>query len=165
MSSGFENLDCSYFNMNVALSICLAALGDVSLPCHGIFASGVHLAPITEIARAFTDELGEHVPEAVKAFASLGSFGDNQSNAERDIHRWTADIFDTSIDKYYLISYCLSCPWWAIPVPYITLRTNRVYFIHRKNAMYLSAFMLTVLFLFCCSSSVLELINVTFSTC
>ena len=40
-------------------------------------------------------------PAAVKAFASLGSFGKCNANEERDMHRWLEGLYNVSLQVYY----------------------------------------------------------------
>jgi len=44
-----------------------------------------------------------HVTDCVEwAVASLGKGGTHDSNAERDLHRWVANLFDSQLEKYPL---------------------------------------------------------------
>ena len=40
--------------------------------------------------------------------ASLGSFGQSLNHAERDLHRWTHNLYDSKLEKYHLK---LHVPW------------------------------------------------------
>ncbi|CAE7832343.1 unnamed protein product [Symbiodinium sp. CCMP2592] len=40
--------------------------------------------------------------EAVTAFASLGSFGAHESNAERDLHRWLRGLYGVTLEPYFI---------------------------------------------------------------
>lgn len=81
------------------------ALGKTGRPYPGVFANGNHLQPLTDIARSFTLVLPDEVSAGVRDIASLGTWGRN-SNAERDLYRWTDNVFG-KIEKYYLTCYQL----------------------------------------------------------
>ena len=40
--------------------------------------------------------------------ASLGAFGESLRHAERDMHRWTRNLYDSKLEKYHLK---LHVPW------------------------------------------------------
>ena len=50
------------------------------------------------LARCMVKDGFEH--EAVLDFASLGSFGDEPSNIERDMHTWTRNLLGWHVDPY-----------------------------------------------------------------
>ena len=40
--------------------------------------------------------------------ASLGAFGESLNHAERDVHRWTRNLYDSKLEKYH---FKLDVPW------------------------------------------------------
>jgi len=59
-----------------------------------------HVHTVVSIAQAQC--MDGPAPEAVTAFASLGSFGRNSSNEERDLHRWLKSIYNIDLEVYYV---------------------------------------------------------------
>lgn len=59
---------------------------------------------------------------AVKAFATLGSGGKHWANEERDLHRWTKNLFDVSLDTY-MVKFQVQAP---CQIPLATQVRNRV---------------------------------------
>lgn len=52
----------------------------------------------TDVARAVLRDGVEH--ETINKLASLGAFGNAQSNSERDLHRWMRNLFGLSLQPY-----------------------------------------------------------------
>jgi hypothetical protein len=52
-----------------------------------------HVATVAAVAVATERDHGIHTAPAVRALASLGSHGRWPANAERDLHRWTRDLW------------------------------------------------------------------------
>ena len=63
-------------------------------------ANGGHVSSMTQMARAIQSDLGTECPAAVNAIASLG--GSHQSNAERDMHKWLKNVYDSQLELYWL---------------------------------------------------------------
>lgn len=59
-----------------------------------------HVRTVVSIAQAQMRD-GEP-PASIQAFASLGSFGRRNANEERDLHRWLKDLYNVSLEVYYL---------------------------------------------------------------
>lgn len=45
---------------------------------------------------------GMGVPEAINHFASIGSYGKNPQNEERDLHRWLSGLYGLQLELYEL---------------------------------------------------------------
>lgn len=58
----------------------------------------VDISCATDVARAVLRDGVEN--ETISKLASLGAFGDSQSNAERDLHRWMKNLFGLSLQPY-----------------------------------------------------------------
>lgn len=58
----------------------------------------IDVACATDVARAVLGDGVDH--EAIQKLASLGAFGDCQSNAERDLHRWLCNLFGLKLQPY-----------------------------------------------------------------
>ncbi len=72
----------------------------------GMFTSGTHLAQVTQLARCVASEVKE-TPPVVQHIASLGASGLWDSNSERDLHRWTANLYNSQLERVYLTAYLL----------------------------------------------------------
>ena len=59
-----------------------------------------HVQSIASIAQAQCMDGPQ--PEAITAFASLGSFGAKASNQERDLHRWLRNLYNIDLEVYYV---------------------------------------------------------------
>lgn len=57
-----------------------------------------HIRTVVSIAQAQSQDQ-EPIP-AVKAFASLGTFGKNNANEERDLHRWLQGLHGIQLEVY-----------------------------------------------------------------
>lgn len=57
-----------------------------------------HIRTVVSIAQA--QSLDQEPPPAVKAFASLGTFGRNNANEERDLHRWLQGLHGIQLEVY-----------------------------------------------------------------
>ena len=55
----------------------------------------------TVVSIAQAQLLDGEPPPTIKAFASLGSFGQCNANEERDLHRWLKDLYNVSLEVYY----------------------------------------------------------------
>ncbi|CAK9022066.1 unnamed protein product [Durusdinium trenchii] len=58
------------------------------------------IAAVAELSRANVADMGKSVPQAVAALASLGSWGNNASNSERDMHRWVRNLYQFGLETY-----------------------------------------------------------------
>ena len=56
------------------------------------------IAEICDISRA--NAADGHATEAVEALQSLGGGGMFASNQERDLHRWTRNLYGTRLETY-----------------------------------------------------------------
>ena len=66
----------------------------------GMIGSGkAHVRTVVGIAQAQCKD-GEP-PLAVQAFASLGSFGRNNTKEERDLHVWLRNLHGINLEVYY----------------------------------------------------------------
>lgn len=45
---------------------------------------------------------GTDVPEAVRSFASLGAYGAQCQNEERDLHKWLSNLHQISLEPYHI---------------------------------------------------------------
>lgn len=62
-----------------------------------------HVSYATDLARAVVEDGGGGASnESVQSFASLGAFGKHQKNAERDLHRWTHNLYNCQLEPYSL---------------------------------------------------------------
>lgn len=59
-----------------------------------------NVSTLVSVAQAQAQD-GE-LPEAVKAFASLGCWGKHRSNEERDMHRWLHNLYDRHLEVYHV---------------------------------------------------------------
>ena len=57
-----------------------------------------HVHTVVSIAQAQSKDAP--TTQAIAAFASLGTFGSNPSNEERDLHRWLRRIYDIELEVY-----------------------------------------------------------------
>lgn len=46
--------------------------------------------------------------------ASLGRFGKWDANSERDLHRWTRNLFDTQLERYNLRLEVIQCRYYGV---------------------------------------------------
>lgn len=58
------------------------------------------VAAAADLSRAFVEDMGHEAPNAVKAISSLGSYGQNPQNQERDLHNWVQDLFGFGLSTY-----------------------------------------------------------------
>lgn len=59
-----------------------------------------HIRTVVSIAQA--QSLDQEPTPAIKAFASLGTFGKNSSNEERDLHIWLSRIHGIEVQVYHV---------------------------------------------------------------
>ena len=57
-----------------------------------------HIRTVVSIAQAQSRD--QEPTPAVKAFASLGTFGRNNANEERDLHRWLQGLHGIQLEVY-----------------------------------------------------------------
>ena len=57
-----------------------------------------HVHTVVSIAQAQCKD--GPATRAVTAFASLGTFGSNPSNEERDLHRWLRRVYNIELEVY-----------------------------------------------------------------
>lgn len=57
-----------------------------------------HVRTVVSIAQA--QSLDQEPTPAIRAFASLGTFGKNASNEERDLHTWLSRIHGIELEVY-----------------------------------------------------------------
>ena len=63
-----------------------------------------HVRTVTSIAQAQcydAQAMNLQCPDAMRAFASLGSFGSCPSNEERDLHRWLRRLYNIDLEVYW----------------------------------------------------------------
>ena len=60
-----------------------------------------HIHTLAAVAQAQIRD-GLPVPDAIRAFASIGSCGAHSQNEERDLHRWLKDLHGLGLEIYYL---------------------------------------------------------------
>ena len=65
------------------------------------FTRGTSLVEIAELARSIVEEIPT-APEAIYNIASLGTWGGNDFNVERDLHRLTAGLYGSLLETYNL---------------------------------------------------------------
>ena len=58
------------------------------------------ISAVADLSRACLSDMGAAVPEAVKAFASLGAWGTHSQNQERDLSRWVHQLYGFTIQTY-----------------------------------------------------------------
>jgi len=56
----------------------------------------------TVVSIAQAQCLDGNAPEAIEAFASLGTHGLNSSKEERDLHTWLSNLHDINLEVYYV---------------------------------------------------------------
>lgn len=71
-----------------------------------------HVRTVVSIAQAQSRD--QEPPPAIKAFASLGSFGRNNSNEERDMRRWLQRIHGIQLEVHN-IDFTLQVLWQIYP--------------------------------------------------
>ena len=64
------------------------------------------VAAIADISRAFVKDAGGAAPQSVAALASLGSWGANAQNQERDLHRWANQLYGLDIEPFEVSAKC-----------------------------------------------------------
>ena len=72
-----------------------------SLALLNTITNGGHIATATALAREVIQECPQ-APLAIRCVASLGKFGNMQSNAERDMRNWTRTLYDSKLEKFKL---------------------------------------------------------------
>ena len=69
--------------------------------CQGMVGNGrASVAAVAELSRAYVEDSGAGVPDAVRAIASLGNWGSQTQNQERDLHRWVRNLYNLDIQTY-----------------------------------------------------------------
>ena len=69
--------------------------------CQGMVGNGrASVAAVAELSRAYVEDSGDSVPDAVRAIASLGNWGSQTQNQERDLHRWVRNLYNLDIQTY-----------------------------------------------------------------
>ena len=58
-----------------------------------------HVRTVVQIAQSQVRD-SDNVPEAIRAFASLGSWGSSPQNEERDLHNWLQDLHGIGLQPY-----------------------------------------------------------------
>lgn len=61
----------------------------------------INVSHSTELARELVEEM-PGIPEAFSNLASLGCGGQHPNNEERDLHRWTKNLFGNRLSQYNL---------------------------------------------------------------
>jgi len=60
-----------------------------------------NVSDTTTLARELVDEISD-IPAPFTHLASLGNFGAQKNNEERDLHTWTKNLFGNLLQKYKL---------------------------------------------------------------
>ena len=58
------------------------------------------IAAAADLARAYVKDMGDVAPTAVKALASLGSWGTHSQNQERDLHKWAHNLYGFELETF-----------------------------------------------------------------
>lgn len=61
------------------------------------------IAAAADLSRACVQDLkgiGATAPAAVQALASLGTWGNNCQNQERDLHKWVKNLFNLKMETF-----------------------------------------------------------------
>ena len=58
------------------------------------------IAAVADLSRAYVQDSGSSAPDAVKAIASIGNWGVHSQNQERDLHRWTRNLYNMDLQTY-----------------------------------------------------------------
>lgn len=79
----------------------------------------VSISAAADLCRAIVEDVGSQAPQAVRALASLGAWGDHCQNQERDLHRWTCGLYGLALQPYD-IEMRLQVSWscrsvWDLP--------------------------------------------------
>lgn len=73
----------------------------------GMVGSGrASVSAVADLSRAMVNDVGGAAPQAVQAFASLGSWGANQHNQERDLHRWVHQLYGLAVETFEATIQC-----------------------------------------------------------
>lgn len=61
------------------------------------------MAAVAGISRANLADMGDAVPDAVRAMASLGGWGAHPQNQERDLHKWVHKLHNLNLETYDVV--------------------------------------------------------------
>ena len=58
------------------------------------------IAAAADLSRACVTDMGDAAPEAIHALASLGNWGSQCQNQERDLHTWVNKLYNMKLTPF-----------------------------------------------------------------